>query len=428
MIPTKVQKIVNESPVDQTLHFVEILGTLRGEPCLRLYAYKHTKTRGKECKEVGRRFVDRDLVNGSLYYTRLGGYQVVFKGKKRVGYYGTIEEDNHFYEITNESFHYPRRYFNRLYTAKEVQEHFKGASDLLNYLYIDNLDDIDDTMLYIRAYEEHPSLERLAKMGFGYLWESKQIYRLGYDNNRKLMSFLKNNREYILTNKPHLGWMFEAIKVGMSAVDYNNLVKRGELSNMLFTNDFKYPPELIDEMYSYILKQASDIGVYYDYLRMCRKLQINVTDRGTLFPRNLVESHDSIAKNLDEKLNKLTNEGMRKAADILKNFIENTGEFHLVIPTTKQTLIDWGNTLHCCVGKFDYGEKMAKGETIILGVFFNNQIVECCEIGFGYHNKFGIVQLRGDHNLDSPYHNQAQQITNRFLMNYKPQKLMGCCI
>ena len=428
MIPTKVQKVVDESHIDQTLHFIEILGTIRGKPCLRLYAYKHTKTRGKEVKEVGRRFVDRDMVCGSLYYTRLGGYQVVFKGKKRVGYYGVIEQDDHFYEITDSSFHYPRRYYNRLYTAKEAQEHFKGANEWLNYLYIDNLNDIDDTMLYIRAYVEHPSLERLAKMGFGYLWDSKNVYRQSYDSSRKLMSFLKNNREYVLKEKPNLGWIMEAIKANMDAEGYKKYLAKNELTTRL--ENYKFKSELIDEMFKYILKQASDVYTYYDYLDACDKLKMNINDRGVQFPRNLIESHDAVVNAIDEKKNKETNEGLKKAMNILKPFIENTGEFQLIIPTSKRQLIMWGDALHCCVGKLGYGEKMAKGNTIILGVFLNGKIVECCEIGIpDYGSKeMRILQLRGDHNQPSPYHIQAQQITNQFFNNYKSQRLMGSCI
>ena len=427
-IPKEVQKIVDASQIDQSLHFVEIIGTLRGEPCLRLYAYKHTKTRGKEVKEVGRRFVDRDLVSGSLYYTRLGGYQVVWKQKKRIGYY-TIEEDNHFYEVTDKSdLQFPNRYFERLYTSEDITKKFKGADEWLNYLFVPNLEDISDTMSYIRAYREHPGLERLAKLGFGYLWDDKLIYRLGYEKSRKLMSFLKNNREYVINKKPNYGWISKAIGMNMTAIQYEFLERTSELSYKFGTRGYEYDAKLIDEMWIYILKQASEIDTYYDYVDACKKLGMNIHDRGVLFPRNLAESHDRVAEMLDEKENKVTNIGIKKAFEILMPLIENTGEFQLVLPKSSTDLIRWGDKLHCCVGKMGYGAKMAKGDTIILGVFLNGQIVECCEIGLNHRQEMSVLQLRGDHNLESPYHKEAESLTNQFLLNYKPQNLMGAVI
>ena len=75
---------------------------------------------------------------------------------------------------------------------------------------------------------------------------------------------------------------------------------------------------------------------------------------------------------------------------------------------------------------------MSKGETIILGVFLQGQIVECCQIGLSEYDRedkeMKVLQLRGDHNTDSPYHNECKALTNQFLMNYKPQNLMGAVI
>jgi len=428
-IPAKVRKIVESSEIDQSIHFVEIISSMRKEPCLRLYAYKHTKTRGLECKEVGRRFVDRDLVSGSLYYTRLGGYNVVWDKKKRIGYYYTLDVDNRFYEVDEHSdLLYPHRYFNRLYTAKELENAFKGADEWLNYLYVDSLDDIDDSMGYIRMYREHFSLERIAKAGFTYLWNSKMMYRLGEKKSHELASFLKNNRVYVLNNKPNLGWILEAIKYGMNAEEYDFLCKTSELSYKFETHDLKFEPELINEMYSYILKQASDIDTYYDYISTAKRIGMSISDRGVLFPRNLVESHDSVLEIEDKKSNEETNKGLKKVFSILKSFIENTGEFQLVIPRSQRDLVKWGNELHCCVGKMDYGKRMAKGNTIILGVFLNNKIVECCEIGISYDKNIKLLQCRGDHNLDSPYHNEATALANNFILNYKPQNLIGSCV
>lgn len=435
-IPAKVRKVVESSEVNPSIHFIETISVIRKEPCLRLYAYKHTKTRGLECKEVGRRFVDRDMVSGSLYYTRLGGYNVVWDKKKKIGYYYTLEVDNRFYEIDKirSDLKYPNRYFNRLYTAKELEQAFKGVDEKLKYLYVDNLDDIDNSMEYIRTFREHQSLERLAKAGFTYLWESKQIYRLGEEMSNKLTSFLKNNRTYIVSNKPKLGQILQAIKLEMNAADYDRFCKTNEIKNKLESHDIKFAFELISEIYSYILKQKSDIDTYCDYIRTAKNVGMNINDRGILFPRNIVESHDNIIELEDKKINEETNKGLEKAFSIIKPFIENTGEFQLVIPKTQSDLVKWGNELNCCVGRLSYGKHMAKGETIILGVFLNNKIIECCEIGIigicrdDCDRKLKIIQCRGNHNLDSEYHKEAIKLAENFIANYKPKQLIGSCI
>ncbi len=425
-IPAKVMAVVNASQIDSSLHFVETVSMLRGEPCLRLYAYKHTKTRGKECKEVGRRFIDRDMVTGSLYWTRLGGYQVVFKKSKRIGYY-TLDADDRFYELTEKTdFRYPERYYNRLYTSEDVLQAFKGADEWLDYLFVPPLDDIPDTMDFLRCYREHSGLEMLAKTGFGYLYVYKNLWRMSFETNKKFKRWLKFNRDYVLEKKPNLGWILNAVKLDISATEYQFTCMVEDLTNRL--EPYHYELGLIKEMCHYILKQTVDVDIYHDYIRVCEKLGSDIKARGVLFPKQLMERHDEVVKLISEKENKETNAGLMKAFEILKQYIENTGEFQLVIPKCQNDLVRWGNELHCCVGSMDYGSKMAKGETIILGVFLNNKIIECCEIKFGYDKKFGIVQLRGDHNQNSPYHNEAQQTVNQFLMNYKPQNLMGSCI
>ena len=426
-IPAKIQKLVNKQPVEPALHFVEIISRIKKEPCLRLFAYKVTKTYGRQVKEVGRRFIDRDLLSGSLYYTHLGGYQVVWKNKKRVGYY-TINEDNRFYEVTDKSdMQYPKRYFYRMYNAGDLQTAFKGVDEWLDYLYVPELKVIDDSMNYLRMYREHPKLEMLAKAGFGYLWDNKQIYRIGYDYDRKVMNFLKNNKNYVINNKPNFGWICGAIKRNMNAEQYAFYLKIEELSERL--KHYKYLHDDIVEMAKYIIKQESDIDTYCDYIYSCEKVGSKIHDRGVMFPHNLKESHDNVLKLIDEKENAKTNEGLKKAFEIIKPFIENTGEFQLVIPTTQQILVEWGNTLHCCVGKLGYGAKMAKGDTIVLGIFHHGKIVECCEVGkYEKENNMRLIQCHGDHNLDSPYHTEARNLALDFITRYQPQNRMGIVI
>lgn len=429
-IPVIVQKVVDASQIDSSLKFVEILGMVRKQPCLRLFAYKNTKTHKKQCKEVGRRFIDRDTLTGSLYYTRLGGYQVMFTQKKKLfsGYY-ILKADDHFYKVTDKSdMLYPQRYYNRLYTNKDVERYFKGCDERLKYLVVPELTEINDTMDFLRMYRDHPTLERLTKAGFAYLYNSKVMYRFTDQKYREFTIFLKINRDYILKNKPKFAFMLQAMKLKMSALEYESNLKAVELQTRFNHAGIEYSLDLCKEMWNYILKQESDIDTYSDYITACRIVGINTHDRGVLFPRNLVESHDNALVAEDEKENGCINEGLVKASEILKRFIENTGEFQLVLPKSKSELIKWGNVLHCCVGKADYGEKMSKGNTIIIGVFFNGQIIECCEIGKNFQNEIEIIQLRGDHNLDSPFHQQALSVTNQFLISYKPQNLMGSVI
>lgn len=428
-IPKNVREVVEKSPVSSSLKFIETLSSINKKPVLKLYAYKHTKTRGIECKQVGRRFINKDQVTGSLYYHRLAGYQVVFKGVKQVGYF-KLEADDHFYDIKRCDMYYPPAYsFERLYTAEELQDAFKGTTEKLKYLVVPSLKDISDSMDYLRTYQEQPKLELLAKAGLEYLWKEKQMYRLGTVKSRILMRYIKDNLEYIKEKQPTYRWMMDSINVGLSAEQYSFYKDVEFLNEYIKSHHIRLNGDTIKEICKFVRKQKTEIGTYADYLDGSKKLGLKTNDRGVLFPRNIQESHDMVMSKLDEKVNKDTNKGLKQAYEILKQFITDTGEFHLVLPQSQNMLVEWANKLHNCVGKMDYGPQMSKGETIIIGIFKDCEIVECCEIGKQSKSKnLEIIQCRGDNNLDSQYHSQAVSLVSNFITGYKPQNLMGAVI
>lgn len=425
-LPKKVREVVEKSEISPSLNFIETLSSINKKPVLKLYAYKHTKTRGIECKQVGRRFIDKDQVTGSIYYHRMAGYQVVFKGVKQIGYF-KIEADDHFYDLNRSDMYYPPAWnFEKLYTAEELEAAFKGTTEKLKYLVVPSLEDIADVMDYLRTYQEQPKLELLAKAGLEYLWAEKQMYKLGNEKSKVLMRYIKDNLEYIKLNRPTYRWMMDSIKAGLNAEQFNFYTDVQYLTVYSREHHLKLKPEIIKEACKFVKKQQAEMQIYCDYLDACRKLGIKLKDRGVLFPRNINESHDNVTAKLDEKLNRSTNEGLREACKILKQFIGDTGEFHLVLPKSQAMLIEWGNKLHNCVGKLGYGTQMSKGQTIIIGIFKDLEIVECCEIGRQFKkDDLEIIQCRGDNNMDSPYHKTALTLVNNFITAYKPQNLMG---
>lgn len=422
-IPMNVRQFVLQTNISQQMYWVEIIDVIDGEPCTRLFAYKHTKTYGFECKEVGREFLDRNETSGSLYYGQLSGYIVAWGNRKYSQPYYPV--DDNFYPTTD--FWYPKVSKSILYTANEAYSILKNY---IPYFSLNSLVHVFSVMEYARNYIKYPQVEMLAKAGFPYLYKDKRLFKLTKEKKRKVSRWIIENKDYMYTHQPTYPFIMMAIKNNEDAwKTHYRCVSMNHIKYMK-SNGFHYEYEQMVELVKYLERQGMGIIEYKDYLEASQKLHRNISDRGVLFPRDLMTAHDEVMSLVDQKENKTVNRKLKKIYKLLEQYSYKYKGLQIVIPKTQRELVQWGEKLHNCVGTMGYGKKMANGNCIILGVFKDGVPVECCELKPKNEKskKLKIEQLRGDHNQDSDYHVIAEKLIDKFISAYSIMNVVGASI
>lgn len=419
---TNVRKHIDYYHMDHYdgIHFIKALDERNNEKCIVMYAYKWTKANGKQLKEVGREYIDRNEISEDLYFTFLSGYKVMF-GKKK--YYGNIIEPTDNFNKTTDLW-YPNVSCEHLFNANELESHFKSV---VPYLSLSNLVEVNDPMDLLRKYKSNHMCEMLTKAGFPYLckWE-KGISRLTDSSKKKFIRWIMDNKGYIYTYHPIFKFIIMAMKNNENGEQCRKRCIMENDRKFLSQHGFDFSTEQVYELDRYLEKQGCDVIIYRDYLEMSQKLGRNIEDRGVLYPRNLIETHDNIQKTLDKRAKRKINKNLKIVSDMLQKYLKTYNGLTLVAPETQKQMVQWGNKLHNCVGSNGYDLKVAEGKCIIIGVLKDNKIVECCELVFKEKSmRTKIVQLRGDHNQDSEYHDSAKKLMDSFVKTFNPKTWIG---
>lgn len=402
--------------LESKLQFVSVVDKIRKKACIRTYACRKSKQHGIQCKEILREFLNHTLVSDDLYFSNLCGYRVVFE-KRKNGYY--ILEPTNKMSIAMDNWH-PNIYIERLYTEKELEETFK---DEIPYLQLGSIDGINSPIEMLRAYKDH-NIEMLVKNGLGYLAANqKGIKRLTANNQKIMLKWIYNNLEYCQKYKPTFAFIIMAMKNNETGEQFRSRCYIENDRKYLLKNGIALTYERVAEIKKYLENQQCDITTYCDYLKASAEIGRDMTQRGVQFPRNLQEQHDSIKIKLDAKKNAKINRKLKKINAELIKYITKYKSLQIVVPKTQNELVVLGNKLHNCVGTYGYGEKMAKGNCIILAIYKNDDPVECCELIKNQKGKLEINQLYGDHNQRSSEHSNAEKLVNKFIRNYQSKRI-----
>ena len=100
---------------------------------------------------------------------------------------------------------------------------------------------------------------------------------------------------------------------------------------------------------------------------MCRQMQYDIRNTFVLYPRDLKEAHDRVAKELKDKH---TAEQAKAIADSFGKWQERYAyhdkELMVIPPHSAKDIVDEGAALHHCVGH--YVERVAQNQCVILFV------------------------------------------------------------
>ena len=141
--------------------------------------------------------------------------------------------------------------------------------------------------------------------------------------------------------------------------------------------------------------QQRNIWDLRDLWGMLDTLGANMTENKTLFPRNLEKAHDEAIAQYNKRKDELASKKLeRVAGELQKEFGFTFGGLMIVVPHGIKALQDEGKALNHCVRT--YGERMARGETVIL---FVRKVEEPETSYFTMEVRDGkIIQLRGKNN------------------------------
>jgi len=135
--------------------------------------------------------------------------------------------------------------------------------------------------------------------------------------------------------------------------------------------------------------------LYKDYLRFCRDLGYDMSDRSVLFPKDIKAAHDREMKRYKINQDKQKDQAImdRYLKDMMKHGYQSEG---LIIrpPVNMQEIIHEGAALHHCVGT--YADLVATGKTTILLI----RSAEAPEVPFftAEWKENRLIQCRGNHN------------------------------
>lgn len=314
-------------------------------------------------------------------------------------------------------------------------------ADTTGHLYHKNLDDVlDDTpwkycqlksyyfgdptplhvLDYLKIYMKYPSLEYLVKL---------KLYNLVtdavYGSPRSIQLAGKNIKEVLGIHRQYLPLLQQVNINGMQLELLKDGIERGIDLDEVFLRwckDFSLnDPDTIVDILQYItsyklMKYTEDqsnvykeSGIYWrkesflsdyrDYLTMCEALEYDMNNSFILFPAKLKEAHDRLNDLSDKETSEAYDRQIRKQFEILSKRYRFARYGYIVIPPqTGRDIIDEGNNLHHCVGR--YIKKVATKKDIIMFVRKENEPEKSlCTVELKGNR---ILQARVFGNIDPP--------------------------
>ena len=259
--------------------------------------------------------------------------------------------------------------------VKQFYEHFRERMEMLSFL---------------AAYLKHPKLEHLIKTGFYDLATD-----LAYRGDAVHLDESKNRTHQILrVAKEDLPFL-QSIYLGMSELnDFQkycernvksrqelfrwqkehqiSYIERNILPFMEYTTPHKFMRYVdtqaaqLKERGTYRFAKTSDVvREYSDYLDMCRKQNYDLKNEFILFPRDLQEAHDRVARQIKLKSDAQMRSDFKTAMKRITSHLDfELDGMTICYPQNPEEIIKEGQALHHCVGS--YVDRVAKKECIIL--------------------------------------------------------------
>lgn len=173
--------------------------------------------------------------------------------------------------------------------------------------------------------------------------------------------------------------------------------------------------------------------LYFDYIKAVDWLRLKLEDTKVLYPKNFMEMHDLYCAQYAEteyykELNRNRLEAekaerisadMKKVADRFRFLSYTADGYETIVAESKKDLIDEGANLNICVGRLDYDQRQARGDSIICFIrktAFPTTSFVCTEVKVGASLK--IVQCYGRNNTLVP---EVSEFTEQWMKTANKQ-------
>ncbi|MGP1507463.1 MAG: PcfJ domain-containing protein [Sphaerochaeta sp.] len=376
VIPDRVKEIAEASYTGASKHYVSEIMKWNGKLYEVIYGIKHTM----KGLWVQRLLVVPEkgpvLLRNCFWewpgYGNPGFKSWGYDGKDwKRNYYETYEYEPCFGEA-DKAFPIEKVYRKLLTTEEELT----ALDSSLRYAHYQN--GSMEPMGYIRLYRKHPrSAEMLMRF----------VPRMDWITDANLTQLDQEPLFFRWVERHHSELQMMAFRTAHNAYKKNPQGSARDYATSL-SYRIQCGRELAfedKELYQKILQHTSrerlcewlsdnHIGtrVYFDYIRACDYLRLNLGDTKVLFPKNFGEMHDLYTRQYrshereqeKKKYEKISRE-MKKTADRFFFLAYSDEEYEVRLATCKSDLIDEGHDLGICVGRMDYDERQANGKIMI---------------------------------------------------------------
>ena len=238
-----------------------------------------------------------------------------------------------------------------------------------------------DIISYLRIYEKYPQTEYLLKLGLGAYAENLSLLKKIAKDKVFCKWFIRHRNELALPwgNTYNVTTITQAFKTGIPLKEVAHYLFRKKQfereSGTLPIRELFKGWEL-KKYFDYTDKQNISDRLYLDYLNACKHLNVDMTIKQNLFPKDFQRWHDiRIAQYAEQKAIEQANKNLeltKKLADVAQKYMplqhNKRSAYICVIAQTPADLIREGETLHHCVGRMHYDLSMANEESLIFFV------------------------------------------------------------
>lgn len=230
-----------------------------------------------------------------------------------------------------------------------------------------------DIFRYLRVYEEHPGVEMLVKIGLEEYTHNSTIIKK-CEQDKSFRKWLFKNSEALRIRRYYVQAVLFAYNRKMPLDEAQS---RERIKKSLMSKDYKAIREAIKKDYfgfnDYITTQKISYYQYKDYAEACLYLGLDMTLAKNRYPHEFRKWHDiridqyATAKALErmEKEKEFTAQFAAVAEKYLPLQRNGKDDYIIVIAKSPAELVKEGSSLHHCVGRMNYDQKMVREETLI---------------------------------------------------------------
>ncbi len=319
--------------------------------------------------------------------------------------------------------------------AEGVEEAVKGTR--LQYIDIRGVfERYRDPLKFIIDFIRFPCMEFLYKNGYYGLLEAKVQNRLSTDTRNICRWERKNPKEFfkfpmrlLKLAKPEK-WNEWNVKYVNDIWQFDGITDE-DIYQLTFKNPLRIGAVKIAQEYrkissiiSYLEKQEKKYkernigGIYEDYLKECKELELNLKDKNVLFPEDLKRRHNETSAAVIVNRKKINENKFKKVSEELSEMAFE-GEKFLIMPAPSvASLVKEGSSLHHCVGT--YADRMARGETAI---FFIRKKEEPKKSYYTLEYRGEkIIQCRGKNNCSYTQNQEVYDFVDKWIKFLKRSK------